>query len=89
MICGKTIYPTKESAISAIEGIKNDPTSKANRKPQKTYWCGDCNGYHIHSKQKKHVTKSKAKNLDTQGERNHKYAPEKLIIRNYSSKPIR
>lgn len=90
MICGKIIFKTKNEAANAIAGMQSDtrPT-KANRKPQNTYWCAECQGYHIHSKQKKKRYKVKSESLDTRGEKKFKYAPEKLIIRNFTSKPIK
>lgn len=92
MICGKIIFKTQAEAIKAIEGFHADnrPT-RVNRKPQNTYWCDACEGYHVYSRRKKHAPKkSFKKEFKTKETKNqpHKYNHNNLVIRNFTSKPI-
>lgn len=44
MICGKLIYVTRQAAKKAIDA---DP----DRRLAGMYWCAECPGWHVHSKQ--------------------------------------
>lgn len=62
MICGKVIYPTIRDAVDAIKGLMNDnqdrnATFRSNKLPSRAYFCDDCQGYHLHTENKKQVVK--------------------------------
>lgn len=43
MICGKIIHATRQEAKSVIDNAKSERLAGM-------YFCGDCNGWHVHSK---------------------------------------
>lgn len=56
MICGKSIYATREEAARAMGGFNSSIRAKSKLKG--SYFCKDCNGWHLssgnkQSKQKK------------------------------------
>lgn len=54
MICGKQIYKTNKEAIEAIKGImKDDRIVKSNRRASRAYFCDECQGWHLHTENKK------------------------------------
>lgn len=65
MICGKTIYLSRGNAQSAIDGQHNDKRkTKSNVKACYSYYCSDCDGYHITSNESKRKPKiKKSQNL--------------------------
>lgn len=93
MICGKHIFRSRDEAAAAMVGVNRDkrPGRSQNRLTT-TYFCKDCEGWHIASRNNKHIPKHKSKELHTDPVREHskKMRCERgvLIIRNYSSKPI-
>ena len=61
-VCGKTVYNDRPAALSAIVGMNHDRGSdKANKQPNKTYFCKPCNGWHIFTEGKKKKMKGKSK----------------------------
>lgn len=54
MPCGKTIYTERKKAVEAING-KN--SSGRGKMTAGTYFCSDCNGWHIYSQGKKKMKK--------------------------------
>lgn len=93
MICGKQIFPSRDAANAQMVGVNKDkrPGRSVNRL-NTTYFCKECNGWHIASRCKRFGTKSKSTEMHTDPTANHskKMRSERgfLIIRNYSSKPI-
>lgn len=93
MICGKHIFKSRDEASKAIKGANKDrrPGQSVNRL-NTTYFCKDCNGWHIASKCKKFGSKKKFTEVQTNPETLHPKQMKRehgtLIIRNYSSKPI-
>ena len=64
MICGKEIYRSREEARLVISAVnKRGCNDRLNR----VYFCPDCEGYHVSSRQKK---KLKRKKLIQQGSKN-------------------
>lgn len=54
MICGKTIYQTRQTAIDSIDGQHKDKRHiKSKVKPCYSYFCIDCNGWHITTNESK------------------------------------
>lgn len=50
MVCGKTIYTIREEAAKAISGINSSTRIKTDTgKLKGSYFCQDCNGWHISS----------------------------------------
>lgn len=47
MICGKTIYPTREDAANAMAGFNSSIRAKSKLKG--SYFCNDCEGWHVSS----------------------------------------
>lgn len=61
MICGKVIYLSSREAIEAIKGMLGDADGRSNRQPSRAYFCEPCNGWHIHTENKKKGKKGKQK----------------------------
>lgn len=62
MICGKVIYPDIQTAIKAINGLMADnqdrnATFRSKKLPSRAYFCHECQGYHLHTENKKQVVK--------------------------------
>lgn len=93
MICGKQIFPSRDAANFQMVGVNKDkrPGRSVNRL-NTTYFCRDCNGWHVASRCKKFGTKNKSTQVHTSPKEEHpkimKRERATLIIRNYSSKPI-
>lgn len=92
MICGKHIFSSRDEAAASMVGINKDKRpGRSQNRLSTTYFCPDCQGWHIASRCNKRVSKSKSKEFkDTnQTDYNRKMKEyQTLIIRNYSSKPI-
>ena len=64
MICGKVIFKTRIEANDAIIAFQKDFRAEAGlNRPSYSYFCDDCNGWHIASK-----TKPKKRTKRTQSE---------------------
>lgn len=93
MICGKHIFPSRDEAAASMVGINKDkrPGRSQNRLTT-SYFCNDCQGWHIASRCNKHVSNTKSKELHIAPAANDSKKARReqgfLIIRNYSSKPI-
>jgi len=61
MICGKVIYLSSREAIKAIKGMLGDADGRSHRQPSRAYFCEPCNGWHIHTENKKKGKKGKQK----------------------------
>lgn len=89
--CDKRAFSSRPEAIEAMMGMKQDRKSKV--KHGSVYHCEGCNAWHITTKKKKNypvVTTSETKfrkDVDRQNE--NKSRNKTLIIKNFSSKPIR
>lgn len=62
MICGKVIYLNIKAAIAAIKGLMGDNqdrnnTLRSKKIPSRAYFCDECQGYHLHTENKKQVIK--------------------------------
>lgn len=62
MICGKVIYPNIQAAIKAINGLMADNQDRngifrSKKLPSRAYFCYACQGYHLHTENKKQVVK--------------------------------
>lgn len=52
-MCDKVTYTDRDAAAAAIKGLQKDKhTRHSNRFPSTTYFCEDCNGWHIASQQR-------------------------------------
>ena len=72
MICGKTIYFSRNLANEAISGLQVDKRyNRSNKRPSRSYFCDDCQGWHIHTENKIKAVKLKSKQR-TQKESNSK-----------------
>lgn len=88
MPCGKEIYTERSKAVEAING-KNASGRKHNRMPAGTYFCKDCNGWHIYSQGKKKMKKRDETNheLKTHPDNHGKQKEHGVLqIANFSSK---
>lgn len=88
MYCGKVIYQVRQVAIEAIKG-KNGDSRRGKKFPAKTYFCKECNGWHIHTQGKKKMKKSdeSVHNLSTHPDNNGKQPGQgTLRIRDFTSK---
>lgn len=53
MICGKVPYNTRKEAVAAIQGLKKDKgVTRSRRQANKTYFCFDCNAFHLSTSDK-------------------------------------
>lgn len=52
MICGKTIYESQEAASRTMAG-HNRKAHAEKQKLKGSYFCKDCNGWHVHTRRKK------------------------------------
>ena len=59
MICGKTIYLSQREAIDAIKGMLRDTDDRSTKQPSRAYWCDLCDGWHVHTENKKRGKKHK------------------------------
>lgn len=93
MICGKVIYPSRTEASRAVKGANR--SRKPGERPNQfntTYFCDACQGWHIARKCVRKQSKYKTVEFHdmAQQEHNNKMKDRKtLLIRNYSSQPIR
>lgn len=67
MICGKESFPTKTAVLSQINAIQKSKSRRAKFGTAKSYFCRDCNAWHITSRVSKSRTnkavKAKVKDL--------------------------
>ena len=87
MICGKVIYPNIKAAIDAIKGLMGDNqdrnnTFRSKKIPSRAYFCDECQGYHLHTENKKQII-SKIKAQKTKQEIHFDEKP-----RHYSKRPL-
>jgi uncharacterized protein YlaI len=89
-MCEKVSYPTREEAIAAVCGLqeRKGKLSKSKRQPSKTYYCIDCQGWHISTKKRRRFNKTFKRSIhgfkmlnDKPKEKN-----EILLIHNYTGK---
>jgi len=72
MICGKVIYLSSREAIEAIKGMLGDADGRSNRQPSRAYFCEPCNGWHIHTENKKKGKKNRQKHNKETDSTHHK-----------------
>lgn len=93
MICGKKIFTTREEAITAISSFQGlaGKKKKSKNQPRATYFCKECNGWHITSQgAKKPKTETHTFEARTRQEQDKKsHGSKYLHIKNYSSTPIK
>ena len=88
MICGKEIYNSRSKANSAIKGANKD---NRNNRLTTSYYCKDCDGWHVSSKSKpKSMWETNHKqevNIDAMDRRERKSNSQRwLMIQDYTGK---
>lgn len=78
----KVRYATRQKAINAIAGKHRDSKRKHS---SKTYFCGECGGYHIYTEHRKRIRKRRDPRIVVSLPPTVK-REERLVIRNFSSK---
>lgn len=88
MPCGKEIYTERKKAVEAING-KNAHGRRGGKMTAGTYFCTDCDGWHIYSQGKKKMKKRDETNheLKTHPDHHGKQKHQGMLqIKNFSSK---
>lgn len=89
MICGKVIYPSRETAEDAVRGIKKDKRPYASKKkPVTAYYCKACRGFHLTSNKQKLKVKTTTSHDIVTKEHASPHSQRALRIIDYTFKPI-
>jgi hypothetical protein len=85
MICGKIIFTSRTEANAALKGANGKHSNEAKNRLNTSYFCNDCNGWHIASRLAR-MKKQKQPEEVSKHRKPREYSY--LIIRNYTSKPL-
>lgn len=86
MICGKVIYSSRTEANVALKGANGKHSNENKNRLNASYFCNDCNGWHIASRMNRMKKQKKPEETITNKRKPKEYSF--LVIRNYTSKPI-
>lgn len=93
MICGKIIYTSRSEASKVIRGVNKNPRhGDTPNRLNTTYYCDACQGWHVASRCTKKKPRTRTVEFKESNQELHNLKMKKfetLIIRNYSSRPIK